>query len=177
MGNGRESDTQDRRVGLEISCREDSRKEEALMACKVKVNRHGFLAFRLYWNGQESWEGTGLLDTPKNRRRVEARAELINEEIEAGTFDYLKRFPEGNKAHLFRTQKTKVERKTVRQYFEEWMRDKVSPLVKKSRARKYRSHFRAHILDRCGETFLDSFTVAQLRELRAELIDGKRGCR
>ena len=28
------------------------------MACKVKVNRHGYLAFRLYWDGNESWEGT-----------------------------------------------------------------------------------------------------------------------
>ncbi len=27
------------------------------MACKVKVNRHGYLAFRLYWDGNESWEG------------------------------------------------------------------------------------------------------------------------
>ena len=44
------------------------------MACKVKVNRHGFLAFRLYWNGTESWEGTGLKDNAKNRKRVEARA-------------------------------------------------------------------------------------------------------
>jgi len=53
--------------------------EEAtpLMACKVVVNRHGFVAFRLYWNGMESWEGTGLSDTAKNHRRVEARAVLI----------------------------------------------------------------------------------------------------
>jgi hypothetical protein len=76
------------------------------MACKVKVNRHGFLAFRLYWDGHESWEGSGLKDTPKNRQRMEAHAVLISEEMERGTFDYLKRFPNGNKAHLF---KPKVE--------------------------------------------------------------------
>ena len=64
------------------------------MACKVKVNRHGFLAFRLYWDAHESWEGTGLKDTPKNRQSMEARAVLISEEIERGTFDYLKWFPD-----------------------------------------------------------------------------------
>jgi len=143
------------------------------MACLVKVNRHGILAFRLYWKGIESWEGTGLRDTVKNRKRVEARAVLISEEMEDGTFDYLKRFPDGNKAHLFRVEETKVERKTIRQYFEDWMKDKVPPLFKKSRAKKYRSHFRAYILDKYGETYLDSFTVAQIRDLRAELVKGK----
>ncbi len=72
------------------------------MACKVKINRHGFLAYRLYWNGWESWEGTGLRDTPRNRKRVEARAVLINEEMEARAFDYLRWFPEGNKADQFK---------------------------------------------------------------------------
>jgi len=143
------------------------------MACKVKVNRHGILAFHLFWKGQRSWEGTGLKDTAKNRRRVEARAVLISEEIENGIFDYLKRFPDGNKAHLFRVEEPKVKRKTIREYFEEWMRDKVPPLFKKSRARKYRSHFQTHVLDKYGESYLDSFTVAHIRDLRAELVDGK----
>ena len=126
------------------------------MACKVKTNKHKSLAFRLYWNGMESWEGAGLKDTPKNRRRIEARAVLISEQMEKGAFDYLKWFPEGNKAHLFRVKEPKAERKTIREYFEEWMRDKVPPLVRKSLAKKYRSHFRAYILDKYGDTYLDS---------------------
>src|SRR5262245_40670607 len=72
------------------------------MACKVKVNRHGFLAFRLYWNGLKLWEGTRLKDTPKNRQRMEARGVLISEEMEQGKFDYLRWFPEGNSADRFR---------------------------------------------------------------------------
>lgn len=55
-----------------------------MLGCKVKVNRHGFLAFRLFWNKQRSWEGTGL------------------REIKAGKFDYLKWFPEGNRAEELR---------------------------------------------------------------------------
>jgi len=143
------------------------------MACKVKVNQHGFLAFHLFWNRTRSWEGTGLRDTPENREFAKAQAVIMSREIKKRKFDYLKWFPEGNKAHLFRVEESTVERKTLREYFEEWMRDKVPPLFKKSRARKYRSHFQAHVLDKYGESYLDSFTVAHIRDLRAELVDGK----
>ena len=68
------------------------------MGCKVKVNRHGFLAFSLFWNKKRSWEGTGLWDTTDNRKLVEAKAVLIGREIKTGMFDYLKWFPEGNRA-------------------------------------------------------------------------------
>ena len=145
------------------------------MACKVKVSKHRSLAFKLYWGGMESWEGTGLKDTPKNRRLIEARAVLISEEMEKGTFDYLKRFPEGNKAHEFRPKDAAVESKplTVRKYYEEWIQDKMPPLVRKSLAKKYRSHFRAYILVKYGDTYLDSFKFEQIRALRTELVTNK----
>ena len=76
------------------------------MACTIKANRHGYLAFRLYWDGHKFWEGTRLKDTPKNRRRMEARAVLISEEMERRTFDYLAWFPEGNNAQQFRPAPT-----------------------------------------------------------------------
>ena len=60
----------------------------------VKVNRHGFLALRLFWNGMRSWEGTGLADTPENRRLLEAAALVISTEIKNKTFDYVA-LPEG----------------------------------------------------------------------------------
>jgi hypothetical protein len=66
------------------------------MACMVKVNRHGRLAFRLFWDGRESWEGTRWKNTPKNRLKAEADALRISEEMERGDFDYLKWFPDGN---------------------------------------------------------------------------------
>jgi len=119
------------------------------MACKVKVNRHGFLAFHLFWNGQRSWEGSGLRDTVKNRKRVEARAVLISEEIENGIFDYLKRFPDGNMAHLLRpAEEPKIEEpihKTVGEYFGEWIISKKPPVVRKSLERDYRQHYNSYI--------------------------------
>ena len=76
------------------------------MACKVKVNRHGFFAFRFYWNGREFWQGTDWTDTPKNRAKAEGKAVEMTEEIKARTFNYLKWFPKGNKAHEFGAKQT-----------------------------------------------------------------------
>ena len=57
----------------------------------------------------ESWEGTGLKDTSKNRQRMEARAVLMSEEIERGEFDYLKWFPNGNRADELRPKAPVLE--------------------------------------------------------------------
>ena len=59
------------------------------MSCTIRTNKHGNLSLRLFWQGREWQErvtnrGKPAKDTPANRKRVEARAELINEEMEAG---------------------------------------------------------------------------------------------
>jgi hypothetical protein len=65
------------------------RRKDGEMACHVKLNHHGYLAYHLFWQGRRTWEGTGLRDTPHNRARVEARATIMTEEMAAGAFDYL----------------------------------------------------------------------------------------
>ena len=103
------------------------------MSCHVKTNRHGYLAYRLYWQNRTSWEGTGLRDTPRNREKLEARARVITEEIAGGTFDYLRWFPDGNKAALHRPAgegATPSEAPTVDAYAERtWLPRKVPPNV------------------------------------------------
>ncbi len=145
------------------------------MACHVKVNRHGFLAFRLYWKGMESWEGTGLRDTVKNRRRVEARAEIINEEMEQGTFDYLKRFPEGNKSHLFKPEEEPTKEdtgpKTVGQYYEEWIKTKKPPMVRKSLEQKYRQHYENYIEGQSSDVSIEEITPRFLENFRIYLLE------
>ena len=54
------------------------------MSCKIRRNRHGFLAYRLYWDGHESHERTGLRDTPTNRPQLVRRAAVMSDEITAG---------------------------------------------------------------------------------------------
>jgi integrase len=145
------------------------------MACKVKVNQHGYLAFRLYWNGNKAWEGTGLKDNAKNRQRVEARAVLISEEMERDAFDYLKWFPNGNKAHLFQSAPTvpdiQAVKKTVRQYYEEWIKSKKPPLVRKSRERDYRQAFKRHILPFLGDIAVSQVTPRKLEDFRIHLLE------
>ena len=51
----------------------------------------------------------------------------MSEEIEAGTFDYLKWFPNGNKADHFRpTVSKQLETKplTIKQFYETWIEKK-----------------------------------------------------
>jgi integrase len=144
------------------------------MACYVKVNRHGRLAFRLFWDRRESWEGTRWKDTPKNRLKAEADALRISEEIDRGDFDYLKWFPEGNKADLFRPKTNRPVFQTIRQYYADWISAKVPPLVKKSRARKYRSHFKVHILPFQGDVDHRTYGMTEIRKILIELVENKK---
>jgi integrase len=145
------------------------------MACRVKLNRHGNLAFRLYWHNLTSWEGTDLSNTPENYKYLAAQAVLISREIERGAFDYLKWFPNGNKAHLFKpATEQQAAPLTLRQYYDEWIKDKIPPLIKKSRGAKYRSHFNAYILPLHGDIPLRAYSVSNIRDLRICLIDEKK---
>ena len=47
------------------------------MACIVKERRNGRLAYRLFWDGYRSWEGTGLRATDKRRATMEAKAAVM----------------------------------------------------------------------------------------------------
>ena len=143
------------------------------MACKVKVNRHGFLAFRLYWDGHESWEGTGLRDTSKNRQRMEARAVLISEEMERRTFDYLKWFPEGNKADVLQggeNLKPNIGDTTIGEYYDQWIETKKPPLVRKSLERDYRQYFSCYILPEHSRRKLREIDARFLENLKVQLL-------
>jgi integrase len=145
------------------------------MACKVKVNRHGYLAFRFYWNGREFWQGTGWKDTGKNRVKAEGKALEITDEIKAGTFSYLKWFPKGNKAHEFGPKESApgVESKplTVRKYYEEWIEKKKPPFVRRSRERDYRQAFNCYILPFMEHSELNDVTVDTLENFRIHLTE------
>jgi integrase len=138
------------------------------MACKVKVNQHGYLAFRLYWNGMEAWEGTDLMDNAKNRQRMEARAVLISEEMERGKFDYLKWFPEGNKAEQFKPKEEPP--KTIGEYYRSWIPRKRPPVVRPGLERDYRDHFRLYILPKFENIILGNLTPALLEAFRSYLL-------
>jgi integrase len=140
------------------------------MACKVTVNRHGFLAFRLYWNGHKAWEGTRLKDTPKNRERVQARAVLISEQMEVGKFDYLRWFPKGNCVDQFRPkEKSAALNKTIGEYFVEWIETKKPPFVRPGLQHDYTRQFRRYILPKLSQTRIVDLTLQDLEAFRLYL--------
>ena len=145
------------------------------MACKVKVNRHGFLAFRFYWNGREFWQGTDWRDTPNNRAKAEGKAVEMTEEIKARTFNYLKWFPKGNKAVEFGAKPdvpVEVTKPlTVRKFYEEWIEKKKPPFVRLSLQRDYQQSFKKDILPFMGTMELNSITVDTLENFRMYLVN------
>src|SRR5216684_3167789 len=154
-------------------------------ACSIEITSTGLLRFRFRWKTPDGAvkkfaEATALRESPENLARVKRQAELVGAEIRAGTFDYLKWFPHGNRAAEFLVANglpvpegkvVRPERWTVRRYYDQWIRRKVAPLVRVSAARDYRIHFRMHVLDVLGEVALADMSLAHLEDLR----NGMRG--
>jgi integrase len=142
------------------------------MSCKIRARR-GILVYRLFFSGHESQEGTSLPDTPKNREKLERRAQVISDEIKARRFDYLRWFPNGNKSHLFRPAPPApvVAPRTIADWTETvWLLRKVPPLVRTSLADTYRKHLRNHLLPRFGSLHFGDVTVGALEDFRVHLV-------
>ena len=154
------------------------------MACKVKTNRHGNLAFRFYWNGREFWQGTDWRDTAKNRTKAEGKAVEITEEIKAGTFDYLKWFPDGNKADEFRPKidgQADDKSLTVGEYYRDWIERRKPPFVRPGLHHDYVRQFRRYILPNFETKRLVDVDLTALDVFRASLNQvgglGLKSCR
>jgi Arm DNA-binding domain/Phage integrase, N-terminal SAM-like domain len=161
------------------------RKRAKYRACVVQSTRGGLLRVRFRGKLPDGSvhrfaEATALRDTPENRQRLERQAEIIGAEIRAGVFDYLKWFPNGNRAaaykgarraQSFRANIANPQRWTVRRYYDQWIERMAPPVVRASAARDYRSHFRNYILDAFGEAALEDLSLAHIEDLRVTMRD------
>jgi integrase len=154
------------------------------MACKVKRAKGGaHLGLRLFWNGLRSWETTKLEDTPENRKLLNAQAVIISHEIKKGTFDYLKHFPNGNKASLFRRDEPRpAAPETIHSYYDKWIerrRNQVRPQQLKCE----KSYFTNHILSakvsgqKFGDFLLSGLAIHHLQSLQDSLRAKRLGKR
>jgi integrase len=67
----------------------------------IRVLTSGVLYYDFFYKGVRCKEYTRMSDTPGNRQRMEKTAQIIANEIELGTFDYLRHFSNGSRKHLF----------------------------------------------------------------------------
>src|SRR5689334_8689787 len=137
---------------------------------KIGRNSHGNLSLRVYWQNAESREGTRLKDTPENRKQLEFEAARLNRMMKDGTFDYLREFPNGNRAEYFRRGVQATERKTIKLYYEKWITRYEPPQAKYARYSNYVSNFQRYILPYHGGKFLDQYGVPEIHELKAILV-------
>jgi len=143
------------------------------VGCIVKRNYHGFLALRLFWNGMRSWEGTGLPDNPENRKLLEAAAFVISAEIENETFDYLKHFPKGNKARLFRpAEEISLSYVTVDSYYKTWSK-KQAERVRAHRVKDYLAIPRHVLKTRIGRQAFGKLALGQLNVSHLQTLQNK----
>ena len=102
----------------------------------------------------------------------------MSEEIKDGIFDYLKWFPDGNKAHDFRpidsSAVTASKPLTVREFYDEWIQKKKPPFVRVGLERNYRQDFQKNILPFMGDTELNRVTVDTLESFRIHLVNDRR---
>lgn len=148
----------------------------ARKGCTVHVNHHGRLFYRLYLDGREWKEGTGLRENRENRARVERAAERIARAINNGTFNYLRFFPRGNRAaefggsHSASTQpQLSGGRPTVNEFFSTWVMTLAPPKVRKATGKQYRSAMQRHVLPTLGDLYLDALTWRELANLQDDL--------
>jgi integrase len=119
-------------------------------------------------------ETTELPDTPENRALLGRQAAIIGAEIRAGTFDYPRWFPSSKRTASIEHSSPSValrivKRATIGDYYGTWIERKLPPLVRPSRARDYRNHFRTYILPSLAEAELAGFSLEHLEDLRLRL--------
>ena len=145
------------------------------MSCTIRINKNGNLSLRLFFQGREWQEriinrGKPAKDTPANRQRLQARAQLINEEMEAGTFQYLKWFPNGNRAHEFKPKaSTDNSSVTVGEYYREWIERRKPPFVRPGLHYDYTRQFRRYILPRFEDVRIVDVRLPDLESFRSYL--------
>ena len=154
------------------------------MGCRVTANRHGRLALRLTWNGNRSWEGTGLADTKANRQKLQRLADAVAAEIRLRQFTvarYLHYFPNGNRVSVVAPEPQPPAASspmTLKEYYDEWIARQVPPLVRAALQRDYRQHVEHYVLPsltKDGRTF-GSLCIADLKpthllKLRERLLN------
>lgn len=89
--------------------------------------KDGYLYIDFRWRGVRCREATRFVDNSDNRTQVRRTVRQIDGEIAAGSFDYLKWFPQGRRAALFAPPHSTAP-PIYREYVRRWLEDKQARL-------------------------------------------------
>lgn len=143
------------------------------VACTLQKKK-GRLYFRIIWKKQTFWQKLNAPETLDEIESGTASARVISDEIEKGSFDYLRWFPHGNKAHLFKSQEQSVSHSliTVRSYYEEWLPNQ-KDRVRAHRTKDYVS-IKRHVLEaRIGKILFGDIPLGLLKISDLKALQGK----
>ncbi len=146
------------------------------MAVQVSRSRHGYLAFRIFWRGRDEWIGTKLRDdgeAGKNRRRLEAKAVLVSERLEAGDELHAALLTVlGDCPPRLMPDKPAAETKPITLgEFAEWWLTHIAERERRNYWRKATSYVRNIILPILGKkTPLAEITTAKVKKLQDDLL-------
>lgn len=123
------------------------------MGCRIRITRHKTIALRVYWNGRESQESTGLRATQRNLERAERLAKRIDALIRGGAFtevEYRHFFPWGSRREVLGLPAKPDRRRsagklTVRDYAERWIEAEKPPTISEGAHAARKSAVRAWI--------------------------------
>ena len=134
----------------------------------VRTNQHGRLMIDftcLGPNGEKlrCRESTRLPDNKKNRQIVRAKDRAVQYELKHGRFDYLHFFPNGAKAHLF---KTTGDIPNLEDWWDIWINEKS---VRWTTEKGWNSAWRVHIGPYFGHIQIDQITDHEILVFRKKL--------
>ena len=135
--------------------------------------RNGKLMIDLRYRGLRCREQTGFVNNERNRRRLSRTIKQIDAEIELGTFDYARYFPNSPKVSYFKQQdKRRIELTSRTPAF----RDFAESWLEENEVRWRQSYFattsgtvRKYLIPKFGEQYLDQIKRGEILEFRAEL--------
>src|SRR5262249_29447314 len=146
------------------------------MGVRLKATRHGTLAFRVRWHGADVFIGTKLADDGvrgRNRRIAESKATLLEEDLRRGVPLHqacLERLGSCPTRLVPPPAYGDLRGLTVRAYYDVWITRQMPPMVKASRAAKYREYFAGVILPAVGNVPLSKLTTQVLKDFQTKLF-------
>lgn len=148
------------------------------MGCKLRITSTGTIAFRLYWRGAESQEGTGMRATTRNLERARVLSRKLDALVRSGAFtedDYRHYFAWGSRREIlgmrpWHKHAPRAARVTVGAYADRWLDAQRPPVIRENLHRDRRNALNAWVRPHLATVALADLTPAVIERWQADLL-------